>query len=97
MTGLILLNCCNLPQADDEAVERLRQFKNDYLSHNTTGGVTQAEYNTLWADLKMYVLQLDPGKSDDLVRIENRPLDEPLCNKYFTCLLDVHKKLEEVA
>ncbi|XP_052089743.1 uncharacterized protein LOC127726385 isoform X2 [Mytilus californianus] len=44
-----------------------------------------------------YVLQLDPSKQDDFIRIQNRPLDDSLCNKYFVCLLDIHKKLEEIS
>ncbi|CAG2241482.1 unnamed protein product [Mytilus edulis] len=78
LSSLILLNCCNLSQPEAEAVQLLRQYKNDYLSHNTTGCITQTEYNTLWPDLVTYVLRLDPTKQDDLVRIEHRPLDESL-------------------
>ena len=96
LSGLLLLNCCSLGPVEENAIKTLRQFKNDYLSHNTKGSITLAEYNTLWSDLKTYVLQLDPSKEDDLVRIENRPLDEALCNKYFTSLLDIHRKLDEV-
>ncbi|XP_052077071.1 uncharacterized protein LOC127715081 [Mytilus californianus] len=96
LSSLILLNCCNLSQPEEEAVQLLRQYKNDYLSHNTTGCITQTEYNTLWPDIVTYVLRLDPTKQDDLVRIENRPLDESLCKKYFTCLLDLHQQLEEI-
>ncbi|XP_071126225.1 uncharacterized protein [Mytilus edulis] len=96
LSSLILLNCCILSQSEEEAVQLLRQYKNDYLSHNTTGCITQTEYNTLWPDLVTYVLRLDSTKYDDLVRIEKRPLDESLCKKYFTCLLDLQQQLEEI-
>ncbi|XP_071126222.1 uncharacterized protein [Mytilus edulis] len=96
LSSLILLNCCNLSQPEAEAVQLLRQYKNDYLSHNTTGCITQTEYNTLWPDLVTYVLRLDPTKQDDLVRIEHRPLDESLCKKYFTFLLDLNQQIEEI-
>ncbi|CAC5375259.1 unnamed protein product [Mytilus coruscus] len=88
LSSLILLNCCNISQPEEEAVQLLRQYKNDYLSHNTTGCITQTEYNTLWTDLVTYVLRLDPSKHDDLVRIENRPLDVSLCkNISHSCLI----------
>ncbi|XP_076070335.1 uncharacterized protein LOC143042014 [Mytilus galloprovincialis] len=96
LSSLILLNCCKLSQPELEAVQLLRQYNNDYLSHNTTGCITQTEYNTLWPDLVTYVLRLDPTKQDDLVRIEHRPLDESLCKKYFTFLLDLHQQIEEI-
>ncbi|XP_052078771.1 uncharacterized protein LOC127716577 [Mytilus californianus] len=96
LSSLILLNCNNLTPADDEAVRSLRQYKNDYLSHNTTGRISQTEYKSLWTDLTNFVLQLDPSKQDDLIRIEKRPLDEALCNSYTLNLLDIHKKLDEM-
>ncbi|CAG2236041.1 unnamed protein product [Mytilus edulis] len=96
LSSLILLNCCTLSQPEVEAVQLLRQYKNDYLSHNTTGCITQTEYNTLWPDLVTNVLRLDPTKQDDLVRVEHRPLDESLCKKYFTFLLDLQQQLEEI-
>ncbi|XP_071124988.1 uncharacterized protein [Mytilus edulis] len=96
LSSLILLNCNNLTPAEDDAVQGLRQYKNDYLSHNTTGGISHTEYNSLWKDLTNFVLQLDPCKQDDLIRIERRPLDEALCNSYTLNLLDLHKKLDEM-
>lgn len=71
LSSLILLNCCNLSQPEDEAVERLRQYKNKYFSHTTTACITQTEYNTLWLDFVTYILRLDPGKQDDLVSTKN--------------------------
>ncbi|CAG2197990.1 unnamed protein product [Mytilus edulis] len=96
LSSLILLNCCNLSQPEAEAVQLLRQYKNDYLSHNTTGCITQTEYNTLWPDLVTYVLRLDPSQNDSLIKIEHRPLDKSLCKKYFTFLLDLHQQIEEI-
>ncbi|CAC5368176.1 unnamed protein product [Mytilus coruscus] len=96
LSSLILLNCCNLSQPEEEAVQLLRQYKNDYLSHNTTGCITRTEYNTLWPDLVTYVLRLDPSENDALVKIEHRPLDKSLCKKYFTFLLDLHQQIEEI-
>ncbi|CAG2254953.1 unnamed protein product [Mytilus edulis] len=94
--GLILLNCCNLAPADDNAVHKLRRYKNDYLSHNTEGEITETEYKSLWTNLTSFVLQLDPNKQNDLIRIENRPLDEGLCSRYSIDLLNIHKKLNEM-
>ncbi|CAG2192450.1 unnamed protein product [Mytilus edulis] len=95
LAGLILLNCCNLAPADDNAVHKLRRYKNDYLSHNTEGEITETEYKSLWTNLTNFVLQLDPNKQNDLIRIENRPLDEGLCSRYSIDLLNIHKKLNE--
>ncbi|CAC5381847.1 unnamed protein product [Mytilus coruscus] len=97
LASLILLNCCNLTPNEEISIKELREFKNNYLSHNIKGAITEKEYQTLWNDLMTYVLQLDPSKQDDFIRIQNRPLDDSLCNKYFVCLLDIHKKLEEIS
>ncbi|XP_076071525.1 uncharacterized protein LOC143042899 [Mytilus galloprovincialis] len=97
LASLILLNCCNLTSNEETLIKELREFKNNYLSHNTKGAITEKEYQTLWDDLMTRVLQLDPSKQDDFIRIQNRPLDDSLCNKYFVCLLDIHKKLEEIS
>ncbi|XP_052089731.1 uncharacterized protein LOC127726383 [Mytilus californianus] len=96
LASLILLNCCNLTPNEETLIKELRKFKNNYLSHNTKGAITEKEFRTLWKDLTTCVLQLDPSKQDDIIRIQNRPLDDLLCNKYFVCLLDIHKKLEEI-
>ncbi|VDH93351.1 Hypothetical predicted protein [Mytilus galloprovincialis] len=96
LASLILLNCCNLGLQEENVVRKLRQYKNDYLSHNTKGQITETEYHTLWNDLESFIQQLDPSKEDDLIRIEQRPLDQPLCDKYLTCLLDLYKKLDEM-
>ncbi|XP_071127753.1 uncharacterized protein [Mytilus edulis] len=96
LASLILLNCCNLGLQEENVVRKLRHYKNDYLSHNTKGQITETEYNTLWTDIESFILQLDPSKGDDLIRIEQRPLDQPLCDKYLTCLLDLYKKLDEM-
>ncbi|CAC5375264.1 unnamed protein product [Mytilus coruscus] len=95
LSSIILLNCCYLLQPEEEAVERLRQYKNDYWSHSTTGCITQTEFNTVWSDLVTYILRLDPSKQDDLVSIKNRSLIESLFKKYFVCLLDLHKQPDE--
>ncbi|CAG2203173.1 unnamed protein product [Mytilus edulis] len=78
LAGLILLNCCNLGSTEKNAVLILRRYKNEYLSHNTQGAIIETEYKSLWTDLISFVQQLDPNKQDDLMRIENRPLDEGL-------------------
>ncbi|CAG2234152.1 unnamed protein product [Mytilus edulis] len=96
LASLILMNCCNLTPNELSLISDLRQFKNNYLSHNTKGAITQAEYTTLFGDLTTYVLQLDPSKQDDFIRIQNRSLDDSLCNKYVVFLLDIHQKLEEI-
>ncbi|VDI82972.1 Hypothetical predicted protein, partial [Mytilus galloprovincialis] len=97
LAGLILLNCCTLGPAEQQAIKMLRQYKNDYLSHNTKCGITKPEYDALWPHLTNFVLQLDPSRQDDIVRIKNRPMDESLCTKYFIDLLDVHKQLDQIA
>ncbi|CAC5362410.1 unnamed protein product [Mytilus coruscus] len=96
LCGLILFNCCNLGQLDQEAVHILRRNKNDYLSHNTTCGITKDEYDSLIGELKTNILQLDQTKEDELIRIQNRPLDDALCNKYMTTLLNIHEVLEKI-
>ncbi|VDI00189.1 Hypothetical predicted protein [Mytilus galloprovincialis] len=96
LCGLILYNCCNLGQLDEEAVHILRRNKNDYLSHNTTCGITKDEYGPLMDELKTNILQLDQTKEDELIRIQKRPLDDALCNKYMTTLLNIHEILEKI-
>ncbi|CAG2234891.1 unnamed protein product [Mytilus edulis] len=96
LASLILLNCCTLTPDEKAAIKKLRQYKNDYLSHNIKGAITKREYRTLWADLTSFILQLDPSKQDDLTRIEARPLDEALCSRYCTSLLDLHERLDEI-
>ncbi|XP_076117200.1 uncharacterized protein LOC143084977 [Mytilus galloprovincialis] len=96
LASLILLNCCTLTPNERAAIKELRQYKNDYLSHNIKGAITKGEYRTLWADLTNFILQLDPSKQDDLTRIEARPLDEALCSSYCISLLDLHERLDEI-
>ncbi|XP_076117289.1 uncharacterized protein LOC143085035 isoform X3 [Mytilus galloprovincialis] len=96
LCGLILYNCCNLGQLDEEAVHILRRNKNDFLSHNTTCGITKDEYGPLIDELKTNILQLDHTKEDELAIIQRRPLDDALCNKYMTTLLDIHEILEKI-
>ncbi|CAC5368252.1 unnamed protein product [Mytilus coruscus] len=93
---MILLNCCNLTPDEKAAIKKLRQYKNDYLSHNIKGTITKREYKTLWADLTNFILQLDSSKQDAMARIEARPLDEALCSRYCLNLLDLHKRLDEI-
>ncbi|CAG2221389.1 unnamed protein product [Mytilus edulis] len=66
LAGLILLNCCTLGPAEQQAIKMLRQYKNDYLSHNTKCGITKPEYDALWPHLTNFVLQLDPSRQDDI-------------------------------
>ncbi|CAG2255338.1 unnamed protein product [Mytilus edulis] len=96
LMGLILVNCFNLGPAEAQAVRYLRQFKNDYLSHNTKCGITEPKYNSLWPDLTYHVLQLDQTRQSDLEDMKNRPLEEQLCKQYYIHLLDVNKRFEEV-
>ncbi|XP_052100528.1 uncharacterized protein LOC127734606 isoform X2 [Mytilus californianus] len=96
LMGLILVNCFTLRPAEEQAVRSLRQYKNDYLSHNTNCGITEPKYNSLWPDLTYHVLQLDPTRKSDLEDMKNRPLDEQLCKQYYIHLLDVNKRFEEI-
>ncbi|VDI59111.1 Hypothetical predicted protein, partial [Mytilus galloprovincialis] len=96
LASLILLNCCNLTPDEKAAIQKLRQYKNDYLSHNIKGTITKREYKSLWADLTNFILQLDSSKQDDMTRIEARPLDEALCSRYCLNLIDVHKRLDQI-
>ncbi|XP_071149478.1 uncharacterized protein [Mytilus edulis] len=96
LASLILLNCCILTPGEKTAILKLRQYKNEYLSHNIKGAITKGEYKTLWTDLTNFILQLDPGKQDEMTRIAARPLDEALCTRYCVDLLDIHKRLDEI-
>lgn len=42
------------------------------------------------------VLQLDNTKQGALTRVKNRPMGDPLCKRYFTCLLETHEQLDQV-
>lgn len=92
---LILFNCCHLTPSEKIAVCKLHRFKNDYLSHNTEGKITETEYKTLLTDLNNLVLQLDPNKKDDLILIRNRFLDAGLFSRNSTYHMNIHKKLNE--
>lgn len=96
LSSLILLNCCDISAEDEDAIRKLREMKNENLTHNINGGITQNEYSKLWPAITKWLLQLDPSLKDDLIRLENRPLDEGLYTKYSTELLDIHSKLEQV-
>ena len=96
LSSLILVNCCNLAQPIENAIRSLRQYRNDYFSHNTDVGITETEYNILWQDMTTFILQLDVSKKDDLIRIENRPLDVALYTKYCTIILDNRISADEV-
>ncbi|CAG2216459.1 unnamed protein product [Mytilus edulis] len=96
LCGLLLFNCCNLDKLERDAIHILRNYKNDYLSHNTTCGITKDEYGPLMDELKTNILQLDQTKQDELIRIQRRPLDDALCNKYITTLLDIHEMIEKI-
>ena len=96
LASLILMNCCNLAQPIEDAICSLRQYKNDYLSHNTDIGIHEIDYNILWQNMTTRILQLDVSKKDDLIRIENRPLDVALCTKYCTIILDIRNSENEV-
>ncbi|XP_063431247.1 uncharacterized protein LOC134713898 [Mytilus trossulus] len=95
LMGFILVNCFTLRPPEEQAVKSLRQYKNDYLSHNTNGGITEPKYNSLWPDLTYYILQLDPSRQSDLDEMKNRPLDEQLCQQYYIHLSDLNKRFEE--
>ncbi|XP_071167698.1 uncharacterized protein [Mytilus edulis] len=95
LMGLILVNCFTLKPAEDQAVRSLRQYKNDFLSHNTNGAITEPKYNSLWPDLTYHVIQLDPTRQSDLDEMKNRPLDEQLCKQYYIHLSDLNKRFEE--
>lgn len=89
VAGLILSNCCILGEVEEYAINTLLQFKMDYLNYNTDGTLQELEFNGLWTDMVTYILQVDPCKQDDLTRIENRPMDEPLCTKYnYLCIFE---------
>jgi hypothetical protein len=96
LANLILMNCCNPAQPIKDAIRSLRQYKNDYLSHNTDIGIREIDYNILWQNMTTRILQLDVSKKDDLIRIEKRPLDVALCTKYCTIILDIRNSENEV-
>ncbi|VDI39826.1 Hypothetical predicted protein [Mytilus galloprovincialis] len=95
LMGLILVNCFTLKPDEDQAVRSLRQYKNDFLSHNTNGAITEPKYNSLWPDLTYHVIQLDPTRQSELDEMKNRPLDEQLCKQYYIHLSDLNKRFEE--
>ena len=96
LASLILMNCCNLAQPIEHAIRSLRHYRNEYLGHNTDFGIPETEYKVLWQDMTTFILQLDVSKKDDLIRIENRPLDVALYTKYCALILDNRISSEEV-
>ena len=96
LASLILVNCCNLAQPIENAIRSLRKYKNDYLSHNTDIGITEREYNIQWQGMTTLILQLDVSKKDDLIRIQNRPLDVALYTKYCAIILENRISADEV-
>ena len=96
LVGLLVLECTNLSQNEYTSIAELRQFRNEYLGHNTDGTITEDEFDTIWQNLITNINQLDPNQEDILRQIKNRTFDERLCRKYMTDLLDVYGKLNEV-
>lgn len=96
LAGIILKNCCNLQQHEEEAIGNLRDCRN-LLCHNTSGCINEVYFKLLWGVLTQYVLQLDSSKQNNLDVIEKRPLDEALCKKYHSTLIDIHSRLDDIS
>lgn len=103
LAATILRNCCILSKVEEDSVDKLRKYKNTFLSHHTKGTITEKEFITIWSDIDNNIKNIDNTKHDDLDTIRRRPLDEALFQKYYIqwmdlkkCVLDVSLSIEKV-
>lgn len=92
LASLVLLNCCQLTEKETKLITNLQVFKDNYLSHNVDGLIAQTEFNSFWEDLTAYIVELNPNKMLDMVRLRDRTLDEPKHKEYVNILLDNENK-----
>lgn len=96
LSSFLLLHCCNLPSNVSDVIIRLREIKNEHLTHNCSGTINQSEYKKLLPEITKLILKIDPSLQDNLVRLERRPLDDTLCHKYSTDVSSIQTNLHEV-
>lgn len=86
LLSLILINCCNLMPNEKEATQKIRETKNNYISHNPNCSLSNVEFESLLNTLGYSIKHLD-STNIYLSRYENilnRTLDETLMKQYFT-------------
>ncbi|CAC5381115.1 unnamed protein product [Mytilus coruscus] len=85
LLSLILINCCNLMPNEKEAIQKIREMKNDHISHNPNCSLSNLDFESLMNTLGYSIKHLD-STNIYLNRYENvlnRPMDESLMQKYF--------------
>lgn len=86
LLSLILINCCNLMPNEKEAIQKIREMKNNYISHNPHCSLSNVDFESLLNILRHSIKHLD-STNIYLSRYENilnRTLDETLMKQYFT-------------
>lgn len=85
LLSCILINCCNLMPNEKEAVQKLREIKNEYISHNPKCSLTNSDFESLWNNSEFYIKHLDSTNIylNTRENVLNRPMDESLMQKYF--------------
>ncbi|CAG2248983.1 unnamed protein product [Mytilus edulis] len=58
LSALILVNCFSQVPAEEQAIRTLRQYKNDFLSHNTNCGISEPKFNSCGQSLHIMSFNL---------------------------------------
>lgn len=87
---LLLNNCSNLMPNEKEAVQNIRELKNDHVSHKSSCRLSKSDFLILWKKAELYIKHLD-STNIYLHQRENLlkgPIDESLMQQYFVQSLE---------
>ncbi|CAC5360040.1 unnamed protein product [Mytilus coruscus] len=91
----LLLNVCSISPNEKTAFDTLRKCRNSF-SHNVDCQLNEQDYKQSWSDLERNILIIDRSKKDELNIIQSRPLDDGLCKRYHTFIIDHYERVEEL-
>lgn len=75
---------------EKEAVQNIRELKNDHVSHKSSCRLSKSDFLILWEKAELYIKHLD-STNIYLLQRENLlkgPIDESLMQQYFVQSLD---------
>lgn len=85
--------CSVYVAANQYAYDTLRKCRNN-LSHSANGKLDEIRYNEALIVLESNIMQIDCSKKDEFYRIQKRPLDEALYQKYHVYIIEQQQKVE---
>lgn len=93
LLSLILINCCNLMPHEKEAVRKIREMKNLYISHSSKFSLSNSDFKSLWHEAEYLIKQLNSTHVylNKQLNLLHRPMDEALMQKYFVHCLESSK------